>query len=68
MVVALADTGLIGGRGLTGGGDAGLCSCHGCCCCDGWRIVQSILDSPLLELAVSGSSSPSLCCWFTPSR
>ena len=36
MVVALADTGLIGGRGLIGGGDAGLCCyCVCCCCCDG---------------------------------
>ena len=36
MVVALADTGLIGRRGMTGGGDAGLrCCCVCCCCCDG---------------------------------
>ena len=49
MVVALADTGLIGRRGLTGGGDTGLC-----CCCGVCRVVRSILeDSPLLELPLS---------------
>ena len=54
MVVALADTGLIGGRGLTGGGDTGLCCCCGCCCCGVCRVVRSILeDSPLLELPLS---------------
>ena len=49
MVVALADTELIGEGGLTDGGETGLC-----CCCGVCRVVQSILeDSPLLELPLS---------------
>ena len=52
MVVALADTGLIGWRGV----DADLCCCCVCCCCwdGGQRIVRSTLeDSLLLELPLS---------------
>ena len=52
MVVALADTGLIGG------GEIGLCCSYDCCCrCGGWRVVQSI---PITGApTVSGSSSSS---------
>ena len=55
MVVALADTGFIGGGGLIGGGEIGLCCCCDCCCCcGGWRVERSILVlSPLLELPLS---------------
>ena len=68
MVVALVATGFIGGRGLIGGGEIGLCCSYDCCCCcGGWRVVQSI---PITGApTVSGSSSSSLCYWLTsPSR